>query len=269
MSETFEVQKSIDKNDTNSTIDDNIFENEPDGKSLDEKPVCVKKEDCKEKPWNYKILLLLRKIGKKTMGYRWMHEQESQYNEDMETKLTIYEIVILSLLGIVTCGEFVGFIIDLGLDNNRIIYIVLTSFQLLFLCVSGIIKGYKEANKFSTNQTDHNYAASKFGEINLNIQNQLSLNLSDRDRDKDFLKNIIKNFNDIMFLAPKIREEVKKKYLEEADENNIFNPITEDINTLQVVVIKDELEDEKKNDKLIDEINLKSKYQIDRWLQHF
>lgn len=30
-------------------------------------------------PWNYKIVLLLRKIGRKTTGYRWMHEQESKY----------------------------------------------------------------------------------------------------------------------------------------------------------------------------------------------
>ena len=64
-------------------IDDPVIEESKfsiDNNITDGIPESAKNNNpCDNGPWNYKILLLLRKIGKKTMGYRWMHEQDTQY----------------------------------------------------------------------------------------------------------------------------------------------------------------------------------------------
>ena len=72
-------------------------------------------------PWNYKILLLLRKIGKKTMGYRWMHEQESKYYNKIHNRITIIEMLMIAFLGTITGGGFVNFIVNSDFSGNKIL----------------------------------------------------------------------------------------------------------------------------------------------------
>lgn len=218
-----------------------------------------------DSPWNYKILLLLRKIGKKTMGYRWMHEQESQYYNMMDIRYGIYEMLLLAFLGTVAGAGFINFIVNSGLNDNKIIYIVITTVQLTTVFLAAIVKGYRKVNQYQKNKSDHFFAALKNAELNLNIQYQLSLNINVRDDDKVFLKGVIKNFNDILFLSPSIREITKKKYLEESNDNDMFNPIiTNNDGNLQIII--NESAKTYNNDISPDS---KMKYQIDRWLQHF
>lgn len=232
--------------------------------------ICSESDDSK--PWNYKFLIFLRKIGKKTMGYRWMHDQEAQYNEDTNSKYTITEIIILSFIGIISGGELLGLIFNSGLGDNKIALIVLTCVQLVVLFGYSVIKGIRETSEFDKNVFQHNYASSKFGEINLSIQNQLTLNIKDRDTDKDFLKNIIKSFNDLLYIVPKIRKSIKDKYIEGSEDNDMFNPLITDENGNIKIVIHDgttNLNDSKTKSDDVNTLDSKNKYQIDRWLQHF
>lgn len=213
-----------------------------------------------DSPWNFKILLLLRKIGKKTMCYRWMHEQEAIYNESMDNKLHVAEMLTLAIIGTLTGSSFVTFLTTT--DNNGILYIVLSVAQLITLFISAVIKGYRSVEKFENRVTQHIQAASRIREINLDIQYQLSLNIKDRDVDKNFLKTTIKNFNDILLLAPSIRQATKNKYLEESKENDMFNPIITDADgELKIMINDDNVSDPP--------IDSQSTFQIDRWMRNF
>src|SRR5438445_11130919 len=90
----------IDKTETNTNLHPRLYQNNNhDANNL----------NCDD-PWNYKILLLLKKIGTKTMGYRWMHEREAEYYENINTKFGIYEMSIMTILGIITGTEFINFV---------------------------------------------------------------------------------------------------------------------------------------------------------------
>ena len=214
-------------------------------------------------PWNYKIMLLLVKIGKKTMGYRWMHDQEAQYNERMNTKFKIVEAIILAFMAVFSSGQFVNFIVSTNLEKQKIFYVVMNVLQLVFIFITYIIKGYCDVNKFEKNTSDHRYTSTKNSEINLDIQQQLSLSIKDRETDNQFLRNVIKRFNDVSFLAPPIRTVTKNNFLKESNDNDIFNPIiaNHDGENLQIMI-----NDNQDNN---NEPDLQMKYQIDRWLQHF
>ena len=273
--------------------DNRIFEKREDINNSRIKDHFINHEPLGDEPWNYKILLLLIKIGKKTMGFRWMHDQESLSNEKSDTKYSIIELILLALLGSITSGEFIGLVSESGLHNNKVAMVVITSMEIILILVYSIIKGIREKSDFDKNKFQHNYAATKFGEINLNIQNQLSLSIRDRDQDKDFLKNIIKTFNDLMLTVPKISAKVKATYIESTKENDIYNPIIIDSsNALQSFIDKTKSSEYSNgnangngnsnengtvngtvngnngsNSK--DNIDSRYKYQIDRWLQHF
>lgn len=218
-------------------------------------------------PWNYKILLLLRKIGKKTMGYRWMHEQESQYYEKVSGRINIIEMLILALLGTITGGGFINFAASSGLDGNKVVYIIITVAQLVIIFLSAIIKGYSRIKEYEKKFNNHTNASIKNAELNLSIQYQLSLNLPDRENDKIYLKNVINSFNDILLLSPNIRNVTKNKYLEESNDNDIFNPIIAEEDGPNIVINYDNNKTEKNvgNNNIDSHVN----YQIDRWLQHF
>ena len=205
-------------------------------------------------PWNYKILFLLQKIGKKTMGYRWMHEQDAIYYSQMDNRFSIYERLILAFLGTITGAGFVNFIAGNN-KNNTIIYIVITLIQLVTVFFAAIIKEYKNVKDYEKHKADHSLAAVKNAEINLDIQYQLALNVTDREIDRYFLGEVIKKFSNVLYLAPKIRDQTKKKYLAESEDNDMFNPIM--IDNINQMFLNDSNNDSKLN------------YQIDRWLKNF
>ena len=231
------------------------------------KSSCNLTKDIDNSPWNYKILLLLKKIGKKTMGYRWMQEQESQYYEKINARFDILEMFILAFLGTVTGGGFINFVVSTDLENNKTVYIIITVIQLVTIFIAAIINGYNNVKDYEKKIIDHKNASIKNAELNLNIQYQLSLNVNDRETDKFYLRNTIKAFNDILVLSPTIRNETKKKYLEESNDNEIFNPIIVEGDGINIVINYDNKNQDENTDK--DNVDSQINYQIDRWLQHF
>ena len=234
--------------------------------------------DNENNPWNYRIVLFLQKLGKKTMGYRWMHDQECQNNENEESKYLITEVALTALIDILTGSTLIGLISSIGQETNITLLICLTVATLIIQLVQAVIKGIRETSNFQENASKHNYAATKFSEVNLDIQNQLSLNIKDRDTDKDFIKNIISKFNDLTLIVPKVSQEVKNKYIEASEENDVYNTmLVGDYGNIQIIeknkkVNEKENEEPEENDDNINSIKTntsKSQYEINRWLSHF
>ncbi|ARF12240.1 hypothetical protein Klosneuvirus_4_55 [Klosneuvirus KNV1] len=212
--------------------------------------------------WNYKIMLLLQKIGKKTMGYRWMHDQESKIISALEKKYMIADVILKVITGLLT-GSTIGTLVT-GSDNTTVLYIF-TAISLAFQLATGVITAIRETNDYSSIASQHIAAASKFGEINMEIQNQFALDIDDRESDKEFLSTTIKKFNDLNGSIPPISESIKKKFIASDEDNEIYNPIiVGDYNNIQII-------DKKNNNKEDDDIEKgsKSKYEIDRWLSRF
>ncbi|MEM3061966.1 MAG: hypothetical protein QW303_00270, partial [Nitrososphaerota archaeon] len=169
--------------------------------------------------------------------------------------LNLLEMFILAMLATITGASFINFLVGIGLDGNRILYIVLSLSQMAVVFLAGIIKGYRSVMKYEKLKSDHKYAALKNAEVNLSIQYQLSLNVRERTNDKIFLKRMIKYFNNILSLSPQIRESTRKRYLRQSEEDDIFNPNVESGNSAETL-------DE-------NQVNHKLNSEIDRWLQHF
>ena len=86
-------------------------------------------------PWNYKIQLLLKKIGEKCMGYRWMHNKEQRYYENMDEKYTIIELILVSIITTVTGSEFVALFASSNLADHKTAIIIVTGIQLLLTLI--------------------------------------------------------------------------------------------------------------------------------------
>jgi len=232
--------------------------------SEEKEPLVEKKENIQQNTgiWNYKIMLLLQKIGKKTMGYRWMHDQESKIISALAKKYMIADVILKVITGLLT-GSTIGTLVT-GSDNTTILYIF-TAISLAFQLATGVITAIRETNDYSSIASQHIAAAAKFGEINMEIQNQFALDIDDRELDKEFLSTTIKKFNDLNGSIPPISESIKKKFIASDEDNEIYNPIiVGDYNNIQ---INDKKNDNKEEDDI--EKGSKSKYEIDRWLSRF
>lgn len=179
----------------------------------------------KSGPWNYGIQLMLKKIGEKAAGYKYMHKQDQFYMEKVNNRYWIVEIVLLAILGALTSGEFVGLLADTGLRSNIIGLIIITGLQVVFIAGSGVVKNLRENGQYPTLIWQHQYMSAKFNEINLEVQEQISLNLADRASDKDFLKSVIKTYNHLMETAPSIRETTIENYINGTNSYDIYRPL--------------------------------------------
>lgn len=206
--------------------------------------------------WNNNILVLLNKIGRKTMGYRWMHDQASQYNQKIHKNYKIVELVLAAMLDLLTGGELCGFIFNNGLNLNKSLIIGIACTQFILLLISHIISGISTVSEFEKNISQHDYASTKFGELNLSIQQKLALDIHVRGDDKEFLNHIIKSFSDLLVIAPKIDQWIQDEYIEKSADNDVFAPISTDTNSVSSDEVQIPLEEV-------------SNYQIERWLKNF
>jgi hypothetical protein len=219
-------------------------------------------------PWNNKIVMLLNKIGRKTMGYRWMHDQASQHNQSKHLQFKIVEVILAAMLDLLTGGELCGFIFNEGLNTNKTLIITITCIQFALLLVSHIITGIKITAEFDKVISQHDYAAKKFGEINLSIQQKLALEVEVRGDDKEFLNHMVKAFSDLLEIAPKIEQKIQDEYVEKASDNDVFAPISADVETGHSAFPTENVGSEHSHEERIP-IEKTSNYQIERWLRNF
>lgn len=178
---------------------------------------CINKEECDHKdiilddltkPWNYRIMLLLKNIGEKSLGYKWMHNEELLYYTKKYKYLTIIEVTLLAIIGTVTGSQIVTYFTE----QSNILYMILLIIQTLFYLCYGITKAIKEAGDYPSKIYGHRWSSIKFGEIATDIQTQFCLPIDKRNKDEHFLEYKSKDFNDNLYGAPIIRHSTKKKY---------------------------------------------------------
>jgi len=236
-------------------------------------------------PWNDKIQLLLKRIGEKSSGYRWMHDQEEQFYEKLNFWFKIIEIILLAIIGTVTSGEFVGLLADANLRENIVILMIVTSIQLVIIFLLTIVIGIKEFGQFSDKMFDHSNNSTKFNEIVLNIRTQLSFNIDDRENDNAFLKEIIKSYNDLMSVSHKIRKRTQKRYIKATENQDIYRPlVVGNFDNIEIIIDERhynnvELNSQESNSGELNsgEVsnnnnegnNYKAQYEINRWLKAF
>jgi hypothetical protein len=222
-------------------------------------------------PWNPRIQLRLKAIGEKSMGYRWMNDQEVTYNEGWYTFYIRLETILFTMITTISSGEF----ITLLFEANYMILIIISILEIMCLFSYGVTQSLKENGDYLEKSKYFSKNAAKFNEIYLSIQNQLSIPVDRREEDVNYLFEMTRNFNELMFSHIKPRQTTVDKYIEKSKNADIYKPllvggldkidivIDKDSNTLKMVHQKSSTHlqsNTKINDKLDHEIN--------RWLAH-
>lgn len=194
--------------------------------------------------WNNNIMLFLKKISEKALGFKYMHSQNKSYCEKQNSKFSKYEIIFFSILSALTSGEFVGVVSDSNLRENVLFVGIITGCQIILLIILGIIRGFKEDGDYKSEAWRHKYTSSKFNEISFDIQKQFLMDIRDRQSDRDFVGNIIKTYNQLMESAPSIEDDIMKKYMSATQDSNIARPlIIGDFNDISMEVQVDHIDE--------------------------
>lgn len=225
-----------------------------------------------EEPWNYRIQLLLKKIGERAMGYKYMHIHDQYHYVWVLRIYFLIEVIVLSVIGMLTGGQLVGFFASSDFGDDPKVIIPLNVVQILTVFIYAIIRGFRTVGGYEDKIWSHKYTSAKFNEIFLEIQEQLSLPVKDRAIDREFLKYIIKQYNGLLETSPKIRGKSIKKYLKSVENENIFKPITiGGFEKIEIVVNEKNTknnENSSKSKTKTDKLPFNYKFEIDRWLKH-
>lgn len=239
---------------------------------------------------NIVLMTQLKKIGEKSIGYKWMHNYEKEYYEKNEGIYKIWEIILLAIIGTITGGEFVAFTSEFAKVLNAastnilvtiIIFWGINTLKLIISLIYAVVKGLKDSGDFPKKIYDHQYTCAKFNEIYMDIQNQFTLSVKNREIDSSFLQNKTKEFNELMQTAPKIRRSTINKYIKATENEDIYKPllvgefdkieivIDEDKDNVNLRVTKNNPHDMVNNTTGFDSLTQnKAKYQISRWLKN-
>lgn len=237
----------------------------------------TKEQMSLNRPWNYHMQLLLKKIGERSMGYKWMHMKEQYHNEKVDTIFSRLELIILALLGGLTSGELVNLVSDGSSKNNGSLLITLTIIQLVLVVSYAIVKGLRDNGTYSMMVWRNQYASSKFNEINLEIQQQFGLKIEDRVVDTAFLSNIIRSYNNLMEGSPTISSKIQKQYIDATADMDITRPVfIGDFDQIQIIIGDDNTQnaakegEEKSEDNESEKLyENKNRYELERYLRNF
>ncbi len=222
----------------------------------------------KKKPWNNRIKLLLKKLGEKSMGYRWMHEHENAYYLNFDTNINIAQLILGMILTVLNSTG----LISLYAENNYVLIFFLTLSNLILSALLTFTIGLREKIDFRTISQNHKESAYRFTQIYHSIQEQLSLDIEDREIDKEFMRKMIIQYDDLMQTKQNIRKGIVNKYITETKNTNIYKPIImaefENIDIEDEHVVNIEL-DNIKNDLESDNKQKKINYEISRWLNNY
>jgi len=238
------------------------------------------KEPEKNKPkkivssgkWNYGIQLLLKKIGEKSMGFKWMHNRERVYFEKLDSKYKLATLILLAVIGTISGSEIILAIIDV---DSKYVYLSFAIIIFLVNIVHSVVTGIRETEGTNELITSHQTASSKFNKINLDIQTQFTFDIEDRASDKDFLQNTIQYYNDVLDNAPTIRDETANLYMDAIKDKNIYKPLMiGGFEQIEIVINESKNEPEteiriKSNENIEQSYEDRNKYQIERWLKNF
>ena len=193
--------------------------------------------DDLEKPWNYQIMRQLKKIGEKSFGYKWMHNEEIIYYTDVLKYLTMAEIILTVIHG----ANIFGSIVTIFSTTNKPLIAAFTTAQAILFIIITILKTWKESAEYVNRIDSHRTAFIKFGQISTKIQNQFCIAVGKRDNDSNFLDYTTEGFASVVSSAPNIRVATLRRLLESTRDSNVSKPLSlESIAEIDIVVDKAE-----------------------------
>jgi len=211
--------------------------------------------------------LFLKKIAEKSLGYKWMHDQDRYYYENINYFLKIVDIILTSILAVLTCGEL--FAISMFSGGSEEFYLYTLSVQLLFMFCNFVIRSVREFTKYHIEAENHRLYAIKFGYINNKIQKRFTQDVTDSKKDsKTFINETAKSFNELLDSAPSIRKKIINKYIKEVDNQDSLGkqPIIGGYDKIEIIVDTNNF---KTNISPIKKSNENEyKYEMRRWLQY-
>lgn len=221
--------------------------------------------------WNIKIVMYLKTIGEKSMGYRWMHDQEMIHYVKWEKILRVLNVILLSLIVGLTGSQF---IVSLSSDTdskNKALYISLNLIIIVFVIIQGIVTGILDLKNYNQLIFDHRWTSVKFNEIYFDILSQLSLSVSKREKDEDYIRNKTKEFNDNIITAPPIRQSTIRRYSKESSDN-VNRPIQiSGFDKIEVIVDipcdYEEHANKTSTEEIKNNLSEKINMEIDRWIK--
>lgn len=230
-----------------------------------------------EQSWNNRIQLLLKKIGEKSLGYRWMHEKDRAINDSAQGKYELAENLFLAVAGAVDTVGFIDVMSTGNLEDNKTFLFTLAIVKIVLILIIAIIVVLKKSGNFQENATKHKDHVNKFNKINLAIQKELSLNISQRQRDSDFLKYIIETYNDVMDTHPQISDKTMENYIKVSQKSGIYKPLSAgvfeeiEINLDHENHVRDyhDHKSKKKPTELRQNGVTRHEFEMNRWLKHF
>ena len=213
-------------------------------------------------PWNHRIKLLLKKIGEKSMGYRWMHDQEAKYFLKIGYWFGVGQIILSSFLSIMSSGTLIGMASDMDPDDGDEILVIATVCELCTSFILLVLIGIKEQSDFKGKANQHQRTAHMFAKIYRSIQEQMTLDIEERENDRIFLREKIQQYDLLMDGALEVRSGTMEKYITATENHDIYKPaLIGDVDGIEI-----DMDDERQNKDSPDE---HGKYEIERWLQNF
>lgn len=231
-----------------------------------------------EEKWNYRMKLLLKKVGEKSMGYRWLHDKENEYYYNVDYTLSVTQLVLSSSIASLTSGTVIQLLGDNGETDTGRIVIILTIINLILSLLLTIVMGIRDQSDYKGRSNQHHKTSVDFSKISNSIAEQFSLRLKDREDDTKFLKEKIKEYDKIMQASPLVRRKTLDAYVDATKNKDIYKPaIVGDIENIDIENDEDNRAKEETDTLTTATANTTKKntnqskinYEITRWLQNF
>lgn len=210
--------------------------------------------------WNKGISIFLKKICEASQGYRWLHDKEYNYYQNLSDRYVKYEIFLLIMQVIAYGLDYTPLLETWGITffSNKWFILSIFIFKSIVIILYGILSIKKNSDNIPDKISKHNLISYRFGELCTKIQGQLMLGASKRDSGKEFMENVAGVHNMLIFDSPSIRKSTWDAYTTLTKDTNIYKPVT--IGTIEEVEIYTDQEPDKdlENSELYD-------YEINRW----
>lgn len=167
--------------------------------------------------WTREQEELLKEWGDIANCFRWLHEQASFKNRDINNKIALPVIILSTLTGTA------NFALDSLVSEQ---YKVLASAAIggvNILC--GILTTIQTYFKYAENTESHSSASKLWSKFQRVIQIELAIDPAKRKHPNEFLKYCIDEYNKLIETSPTIPEDIAKEFKHKFKESeNIYKP---------------------------------------------
>jgi hypothetical protein len=188
---------------------------------VDYKPVNELSSDISQVFDNKKIISRLKRIGEKSIGYKWLHTEELHYYAIKYKFLWLIKITIFILLTSITSGNIIILII-----NNYKGNLALGIIEIVLLALQGFVEGIIKKGQYEKNVYKHKITANKYHDLYLDIQTILSIPINEKNKIDKYLIKKTKQYSNAYNNAPIIRTQTMKKYIKSTADIHIAKPLT-------------------------------------------